>query len=406
MAKNTDRMIGPRRPVADPGRPLRVSGDLDQRHRHRPRLRPRRRCASAPTRWACSPHWSRRRVPVALEPGQAPNEKLVVAALQAALQGELQRTLGVAAPAVPGVVPGGGDPRHAGPAAAPPPDALDALIAGAPAGRRRGGQAMKAFINAELAIQAALSAAHELRRHRHRPRPRRRRARRARRAAPLPRAAAPAARRAVQLPGAGCRSCCRSSRSASSTSTAPGPTRWCRARCQRRHHHAPPTARSSRRCTRTSAPRSTRPSARSASPRAKSCSKAGSGTITGFLLRSRAVSGWPNLHVRAYSRDVVADDALTTAAESDPSRMKVLRMERLAPAVLLVLFDGVPAVVHIEEPRQGIQFGVRLDPDGPAGSQRQGEGARLQHRRPGAARERLHRHQLGGRALPARTRRA
>ena len=37
-------------------------------------------------------------------------------------------------------------------------------------------------------------------------------------------------------------------------------------------------------------------------------------------------------------------------------------MERLAPAVLLVLFDGIPAVVHIEEPRQGIQFGVRLTP--------------------------------------------
>jgi hypothetical protein len=46
-------------------------------------------------------------------------------------------------------------------------------------------------------------------------------------------------------------------------------------------------------------------------------------------------------------------------------RMKVLRMERLAPAVLLVLFDGVPAVVHVEEPRQGIQFGVRLDPADP-----------------------------------------
>jgi hypothetical protein len=38
-------------------------------------------------------------------------------------------------------------------------------------------------------------------------------------------------------------------------------------------------------------------------------------------------------------------------------------MERLAPAVLFVLFDGVPAVVHIEEPRSGIQFGVRLDPN-------------------------------------------
>lgn len=105
-------------------------------------------------------------------------------------------------------------------------------------------------------------------------------------------------------------------------------------------------------------------------PKGEELLKAGSGTITGFILRSRAVSGWPNLHVRAYSRDVVADDALTTAAESDPSRMKVLRMERLAPAVLLVLFDGVPAVVHIEEPRQGIQFGVRIDPDGPPNERR------------------------------------
>jgi hypothetical protein len=89
------------------------------------------------------------------------------------------------------------------------------------------------------------------------------------------------------------------------------------------------------------------------------------GTITGFLMRSRLVSGWPNIHVRGYSRDLLPDDALTTAAESDPDRMKVLRMERLAPAVLLVLFDGVPAVVHMEEPRQGIQFGVRLNSDDP-----------------------------------------
>jgi hypothetical protein len=91
------------------------------------------------------------------------------------------------------------------------------------------------------------------------------------------------------------------------------------------------------------------------------------GAITGFLMRSRAVSGWPGLHVRAYRRDVIADDALTTEAESHPDRLKVLRLERLAPAVLLVLFDGVPAVVHIEEPRRGIQFGARIDPgDSPA----------------------------------------
>ena len=105
-------------------------------------------------------------------------------------------------------------------------------------------------------------------------------------------------------------------------------------------------------------------------PREEARLQGGAGTITGFLMRSRVVSGWPNLHVRAYSRDVLADNALTTAAESDPSRMKVLRMERLAPAVLLVLFDGIPAVVHIEEPRQGIQFGVRVDDDAPRGQRR------------------------------------
>ncbi|HKE71048.1 MAG TPA: hypothetical protein VKB55_17430 [Nocardioidaceae bacterium] len=81
------------------------------------------------------------------------------------------------------------------------------------------------------------------------------------------------------------------------------------------------------------------------------------GTVTGFLLRSRAVSGWPGLHVRAYSVELEKPDD-EIIPESDPRRLKVLRMERLAPAVLLVLFDGVPAVVHVEEPRQGIQFGA------------------------------------------------
>jgi hypothetical protein len=84
------------------------------------------------------------------------------------------------------------------------------------------------------------------------------------------------------------------------------------------------------------------------------------GAISGFLLRSRLVSGWPGLHVRAYRIDRSDDDEILP--ESDPDRLKVLRMERLAPAVLLVLFDGVPAVVHVEEPRQGIQFGA-LRPD-------------------------------------------
>ena len=94
------------------------------------------------------------------------------------------------------------------------------------------------------------------------------------------------------------------------------------------------------------------------------------GAITGFLLRSRVVSGWPGLHVRAYSEDVLPDSELSTVAESHRKRMKVLRMERLAPAVLLVLFDGVPEVIHVEEPRQGLQFGIQLDPTAPPAQQR------------------------------------
>ncbi len=66
---------------------------------------------------------------------------------------------------------------------------------------------------------------------------------------------------------------------------------------------------------------------------------------TGFLLRSRAVSGWPGMHVRAYLRGSEAP-------------MRMLRIERLAPAVLFALVNGIPDRMVLEEPRQGIQFGV------------------------------------------------
>jgi hypothetical protein len=91
------------------------------------------------------------------------------------------------------------------------------------------------------------------------------------------------------------------------------------------------------------------------------------GLMTGFLMRSRIVSGWPALHVRAYSSDTRPDDQTIPDMDTSPDRVRLLRMERLAPAVLLVLFDGVPAVVHIEEPRSGIQFGVRVK-DGTGGT--------------------------------------
>lgn len=72
---------------------------------------------------------------------------------------------------------------------------------------------------------------------------------------------------------------------------------------------------------------------------------------TGFLLRSRAVSGWPGMHVNAF------------ADNSKDSPVGIIRIERLAPAVLLVLFDGIPGFLTLTEPRQGIQFGVDVDPN-------------------------------------------
>ncbi|RZS86836.1 hypothetical protein EV189_2252 [Motilibacter rhizosphaerae] len=88
------------------------------------------------------------------------------------------------------------------------------------------------------------------------------------------------------------------------------------------------------------------------------------GTVAGFLLRSQLVSGWPALHVRGYARDNLAEPGKTpdrAVGDGDDARLGklgLLRLERLAPAVLLVLFDGVPEVVHLEEPRAGVQFGV------------------------------------------------
>lgn len=84
--------------------------------------------------------------------------------------------------------------------------------------------------------------------------------------------------------------------------------------------------------------------------------------VTGLLIRSRAVSGWPAMHVRAYRVDVPDD-----GPDDDTNRLHLMRLERLAPSVLLALFDGVPAVVHLEEPRAGLQFGFELADQQPAG---------------------------------------
>jgi hypothetical protein len=74
------------------------------------------------------------------------------------------------------------------------------------------------------------------------------------------------------------------------------------------------------------------------------------GEITGFLLRSAAVAGWPNAAATGWS---------------DPNRMDELRRLRsvkLGTDVWLCLFDGVADVVAIHEPPGQLHCGVEGTP--------------------------------------------
>lgn len=75
--------------------------------------------------------------------------------------------------------------------------------------------------------------------------------------------------------------------------------------------------------------------------------------ITGFLLRSAVVSGWPGLEVKAFS-SVDTSGPMPQGKGTIP----LLRMAHLASDILLVLFPEIPAWVQIDEPREGLAFGV------------------------------------------------
>jgi hypothetical protein len=89
------------------------------------------------------------------------------------------------------------------------------------------------------------------------------------------------------------------------------------------------------------------------------------GIVTGFLLRSAAVVGWPAMDVRAFSTVLPPspgnDDepaASEWAAAAAAAQLTTLRQELLSPSVLLALFDGIPQLVWCEEPHHGIEFGM------------------------------------------------
>jgi hypothetical protein len=62
-----------------------------------------------------------------------------------------------------------------------------------------------------------------------------------------------------------------------------------------------------------------------------------------MLLRSELVFGWPGLQVIA-----------TAAAAA----VNTLRIDRVAPNVLLVLWETIPDTVTLSQPQQGVAYGV------------------------------------------------
>jgi len=71
------------------------------------------------------------------------------------------------------------------------------------------------------------------------------------------------------------------------------------------------------------------------------------GDVSGFLLRSSVVSGWPGLEVTAYGSDNLP---IST----------VIRQERISATVLLFIVAGAIHHVDISEPSEGLHFGVDL----------------------------------------------
>lgn len=82
-------------------------------------------------------------------------------------------------------------------------------------------------------------------------------------------------------------------------------------------------------------------------------------TITGFLLRSSAVSGWPHMDVRAYKTDV-PEPFDPSDPQVQPQQLTTLRLELLSPGVMIALFQGVPQLVILEEPHAQVRFGLHV----------------------------------------------
>ena len=81
--------------------------------------------------------------------------------------------------------------------------------------------------------------------------------------------------------------------------------------------------------------------------------------LTGFLIRSEVVRGWPQLEIDAYAE--IIEGRKSSAGKPDLER---LRMDRLSPNVLLCLFKGEVGTVDVHQQPEALHFGVDVPDDG------------------------------------------
>lgn len=72
--------------------------------------------------------------------------------------------------------------------------------------------------------------------------------------------------------------------------------------------------------------------------------------MSGFVLRSAVVAGWPNMEI--------------IASGSKDATLQHLRLDRIASDILLAIFDGLVERVVFREPAETLHFGIELDDSG------------------------------------------
>lgn len=78
--------------------------------------------------------------------------------------------------------------------------------------------------------------------------------------------------------------------------------------------------------------------------------------ISGCLIRSDVVSGWPDLQIEGSAASIVGDIPMT-----ETQKLTILRRDRLSEDVFICLFDGVIGTVDISLKPEGLNFGMNHD---------------------------------------------